>query len=316
MQRAVVMLCAGMMAMSLDVASGQNYPTKPIRIVTAPPGGANDLTARVIAQGISSLLGQQVVVDNRPTAITGTVVFQAPPDGYTLLLAASSFTIGSLMRETPYDVVRDFSPITLAASSPGIVVVHPSVPVKTIKELTSLAKARPGQLNYGSGAIGSASHLAAVLFKSMAGVSIERINYKGAGPALTDMISGQVQLMFATASGATPHIKSGRLRALAVTSSKPSALAPGLPTVAASGVPGYESTTMLGLFAHAQTPEQIINRLNQEIVRVVKQPDVQRKFLESGTESVGNSPEEFASVVRAEIAMWSKMLKTADIRAE
>ena len=301
---------------ALSTNSSPAYPAKPVRIVTAPPGGANDLTARLIAQGIARPLGQQVIVDNRPTAVNGQIVYQAPADGYTLLLAASSFTIGSLMQETPYDVVRDFAPITLAASSPGVIVVHPSVPVKRINELIALAKARPGALNYASGAIGSASHLAAVLFKSMAGVNIARINYKGAGPAITDLIAGHVQVMFSTASGVTSHIKSGRLRALAVTSSKPSALAPGLPTAAASGVPGYESITMLGLFTQAKTPEAIIVRLHHEIVQALKQPEIQQKFLESGTEVVGSSPQEFLSAIQNELSIWRKMLKTTDLCAQ
>jgi tripartite-type tricarboxylate transporter receptor subunit TctC len=299
-------------------ASAQSYPTKPIRVVTSAPGGGNDFTARAIAYSISGSLGQPWVVDNRGGAggaIAAELVARAPPDGYTLLVYASNIWIIPLLRSVPYDPVKDLAPITWAARSPNTVVVHPSLPVKSLKELIALAKARPGQLMYGSAGTGATSHLSAELFKSMAKVDVLRVPYKANAPALNDLLSGQVQLMFSTASSVTPHVRSGRLRALAVTSAEPTALAPGLPTVAAAaGLPGYESISIYGVFAPAKTPEAIIRQLNQSIVAVLKQPDVREKFLNVGVETVGSTPEGFAAVIKADMARMSKVIKEAGIR--
>ena len=310
----------GMMIFGAGVASGQNYPSKPIRMVTAEAGGGNDFVARLIAPGLADSLGQQAIVDNRGGAggiIAAEIVAKAAPDGYTLLVYASNIWIIPLLRtHVPYDPVRDFSPITWAARSPNTVVVHPSLPVKSVKELIAFAKARPGALNYGSGGTGATTHLAVELFKAMAKVNIVRINYKGNAPAIHDLLAGQVQLMFATASLAAPHIRSGRLRALAVTSAQPSALAPGLPTVAASGLPGYESISIYGIFAPAKTPATIITRLNQEMVRILNKADVKEKFLNSGVEPVGSSPEEFAATIKSDMVRMGKVIKDAGIRGE
>ena len=301
--------------LGVGVALGQDFPTKPIRIIASPPGGANNFVARLVAQGLTDSVGWQVMVDNRPSGgfIQGELLARAAPDGHSLLVAAGSFTIGPLFEKAPYDVVRDFSPVTLVATSPSVLVVHPSMPVKSVKELIALARARPGELNFSTSGTGSANHLPAELFKSMAAVNIVRINYKGAGPALTGLIGGEVHLMFATASSAAPHIKSGRVRALAVTSAQPSALLPGLTTIAASGLPGYDFVSPFGLIAPAKTPQAVINRLNQEIVRVINQPKVRQKFSDTGTEVVGNSPEEYAAVVRSELAKWGKVIKDAGL---
>jgi len=299
-------------------ASAQSYPTKPIRVVTSAPGGGNDFTARAIAYSISGSLGQPWVVDNRGGAggaIAAELVARAPPDGYTLLVYASNIWIIPLLRSVPYDPVKDLAPITWAARSPNTVVVHPSLPVKSLKELIALAKARPGQLMYGSAGTGATSHLSAELFKSMAKVDVLRVPYKANAPALNDLLSGQVQIMFSTASSVTPHVRSGRLRALAVTSAKPTPLAPGLPTVAAAaGLPGYESISIYGVFAPAKTPEAIIRQLNQSIVAVLNQPDVREKFLNVGVETVGSTPEQFAAVIKADMARMSKVIKEAGIR--
>ncbi|MBI3069132.1 MAG: tripartite tricarboxylate transporter substrate binding protein, partial [Betaproteobacteria bacterium] len=265
------MFTLGMAVLGAGVASGQDYPNKPIRLVTAAPGGALDVAARLIARGLTGSLGQQVVVDNRggSAVIAAEIVVKAPPDGYTLLFYASAvWLLPSLRDSVRYDPVRDFLPITLATRAPHILVVHPSVPVNSVKELIVLGKARPGELNYASGPTGSSIHRAAELFRAMAGVNIVRVPYKGSAQGLNDLIAGEVQLMFPTTASAMPHVKSDRLRALAVTSAEPSALAPGLPTVAASGVPGYEAVAMTGIWAPAKTPGAIIARLNQEIVRV------------------------------------------------
>jgi tripartite-type tricarboxylate transporter receptor subunit TctC len=308
------MFSVGLMVLGAGVVSGQAYPNKPIRIVTAAVGGGSDFTSRLIAQGISVPLGQPVIVDNRSVGISAPeIVAKALPDGHTLLFG--SFWIDTLLYKAPYDPVRDFSPITLATRSPNILVVHPSVPVKSVKELIALTKAKPGELNYGSGGPGSTPHLAGELFKAMAGVNIVHIPYKGSGAALLDVIGGQVQLMFATAASAMPQVKGGKLRALAVTSAQPSALAPGLPPVAGS-LPGYEATLILGMFAPAKTPGTIINRLNQEIVRVLNTAEAKEKFLNAAAEIVGSSPAELAGTMKAEMARWGKLIKDTGIKPD
>ena len=307
---------AGLIMLAADVASGQDYPNKPIRIVTTTAGGGNDFAARLIAQGLTVNLGQQVIVDNRSsTVVPGDLVAKAPPDGYTLLVAGGTFSIGPLLQKAPYDPVKDFAALTLAARAPLVVVVHPSSTAKSIKELIALAKANPGGLNYGTPGIGSSAHLSAELFKAMAGVNIVHIPYKGAGPATNDLLGGQVQLAFGNATSVTPHVKSGRLRALAVTTAEPSMLYPALPTVAAS-LPGYESASLVGIFVPAKTPAALVNRLNREIVRILNQADVKEKFFNSGVEVVGSSPAEFAATIKSEIARMGKVIKDVGIRAE
>ena len=320
-------LAAGMFSMSFlgagavsgqstSTGSGQAYPNKPIRIVTSEAGGGTDFATRIVAHELANSLSQPAVVDNRPSGLTGEIVAKASPDGYTLLAAADSFWIGPLLQKTTYDPVKDFAPITQLVSTPDILVVHPSVPVRSVKELIALAKAKPGGLNYASGAAGSANQLAAELFKHMAGVDIVRIPYKGSGPAINSLIAGEVQIMFPNAAAVMPHVKSGRLRALAIGSAQRSALLPALPTVAESGVPGYEATTPTGMFAPAKTPAAIIHRLNQEVVRLLNQADVKVKFLDTGSEVVGDSPEEFAAKIRSDIVTLGRVIKDAGIRAD
>jgi len=244
-------------------ATAENFPTRPVRIVTSEIGGGLDFVARLVAQGLTPNLGQQVIVDNRPSGVfTGSIVSKASPDGYTLLLNGSSFwLLPFLQSNVPYDPIKDFAPITLATRSPLLLVTHPALPVKSVKELIALAKAKPGELNYSSSSPGTPQHIAAELFKSMAGVNIVRIPYKGAGPAIVAVVAGEVQLTFSSAGAAAPHIKSGRLRALAVASAEPSALAPGLPTVASAGLPGFEAGSLWCFFAPAKTPASLISRL-------------------------------------------------------
>jgi tripartite-type tricarboxylate transporter receptor subunit TctC len=310
------MFLAGMMVLGTRMVSGQNYPSKPIRIVTAAPGSGNDFAARLMAPGLTGSLGQQVIVDNRGIIAIETVA-KAPPDGYTLLFYGTVLWLAPFLRDNvSYDPILDFSPVTWVTNSPNILVVHPSLPVKSVEALIALAKARPGELNYGSGSAGSTSHLAAELFKAMAGVNIVRIPYKGAAPALNDVIAGQVHLIFPSASSVMPHVKSGRLRALAVASAEPSALAPNLPTVAASGLPGYESASILGLFAPAGTPATIINRLNQEIERALNRAEVKQKLFNAGAEVVASSPERLAATVKSEMARLGKVIRDAGIRGE
>jgi tripartite-type tricarboxylate transporter receptor subunit TctC len=300
--------------------AGPAYPNRPVRITTAEAGGGNDLAARLIAPALTAALGQPVVVENRGGAggaIAAEYVARAAPDGYTLLLYASNvWLIPFLQSNVRYDPVKDFAPISLLSTSPLILVIHPSLPANTVKDLIALARARPGALNYGSGGTGSQTHLSAELFKAMTKVNIVRVSYKGNGPALADVLSGQLQLMFVTTGTVAPHRKSGRLRALAVTSARPSALAPDLPTVAASGVAGYEAISIYGTFAPAKTAEAIITRLNQEIVRVLNTPDIKEKFINAGVEVVGSSPEQFTAVIKADMARMGKVIKDAGIRDE
>ena len=302
------------------VANGQDFPSKPIRIVAAEAGAGNDFTARLIAQGLTGYLGQQVLVENRGSGggiIAAQTVARAAPDGHTLLLYGSNIWLLPFMQDNlPYDPVRDLAPITLAVSSPNILVVHPSLTAASVQDLIALAKKRPGDLNYASAATGAAPHLAAELFKSMAGVNIVRVNYKGTAPALNDLISGQVQVMFPSSGSVTGHIKSARLRALAITTGKPSALFPALPTVAEAGVPGYAMETIYGIWAPARTPEAIIKLLNQEIVRVLAQAEAKERFLKVGIETIGSTPEQFAATIKADMNRLGAVIRNAGISAE
>jgi len=304
--------------LSAGMALGQDYPNRPIRLVSPGPGGGADFVARFVAQGISGPLGQQVVVENRPAGvIPGQIVSKAPPDGYTVMVNGNSFWIAPLMRDgVPYDPLKDFSPITLAVSSPNILVVHASVPATSVKGLIALAKARPGVLNYASASAGGSVHLAAELFKHMAGVNIVRISYKTSGTSVNSLLGGEVDLMFANAPPVMPHVKAGRLRALAVTTLKPSVLLPDLPTISAAGLPGFEVASVYALFAPARTPAAIVSRLNQEAVRFLNRADAREKFLAAGVEPIGGSPEELVAAMKSEIARMGKVIRDAGIREE
>jgi tripartite-type tricarboxylate transporter receptor subunit TctC len=311
----VCLVSCGLIGLSAGGASGQEYPSKPLRIVTSPAGGGNDFPARLIARGISGPLGQQVVVDNRPTVLLAELVSKAAPDGYTLLVTGSAHWIGPLLEKVSYDPIGDFATITLVDRAPSILVVHPSMPVKSVKQLIALAKSSPGELNVSVGGTGSSNYLAAILFNHMAGVNIVRIPYKGTGPAMTAVMSGEVHAMFASAGGAASHVKSGRLRALAVGSARPSALAPGLPTIAASGLPGYVSEALHALFAPAKTPPAIVARLNQEVVRYLQSAEAKDFFLKAGIEAAPGSPEELTAIMKSEIANIGTVLKAAGVSA-
>ena len=316
-RRACLLAAAGLLTLIPGAVAAQPYPAKAIRIVTAPAGAGNDFVARVIAQGITGSLGQQLVVDNRPASIVGELVAKAPPDGYTLLALGSVLWLTPLLQDhVGYDPIRDFAPVSLTARSVNLLVVHPSVPATSVKELIALARARPGQLNYATGGTGSSNHLAAELFNAMARVKIVRISYKGSGPAVNDMISGQVHVMFPTTAAALPHVKTGRLRALAVTSLQPSPLAPGLPTVADSGLPGYESIVIYGLFAPAKTPAPVIDRLHAELVKFRQSGGAADKLLPAGVEVVGSAPAELAAAMKSEMTRIGKLIKDANLRAQ
>ena len=294
-------------------AQGQEYPNKPIRIVTSTPGGGNDYAARIISVGIAGLLGQQVIVDNRGGELAPEIVSKAAPDGYTLLVAGSSMWIGPLIRKAAWDPIKDFAPVSFTTTAPNILVVHPSVPVNTVAELVELAKAKPGTLNFASSATGSAAHLAGELLKSLAKINIVHIPYKGQGPANIAILGGEVQLTFSSPAVVAPFVKSGRLRALAITSARPSALAPGLPTVAAT-VPGFQIGSATSVLAPARTPAAIVNRLNREVVKFLNQPEVKEKFLGAGVEVIASSPQEFAAALKSEMARLGKVIEEAGMR--
>lgn len=313
------MVAAGLTAVGSGAVCGQAFPSKPIRILTSAVGGGGDIAARLISPALTTNLGQPVVIDNRPgTPIIPTqFMAQAAPDGHTLILYSSNIWLLQLLQDNvPYDPVKDFAPITLAVSAPNVIAVHPSMPARSVKELITLAKARPGELTHYSGPTGSSSHLATELFKSMAGVKMARITYKAIALGVSDLIGGRIDMIMASAQSMLPHINSKRLRGLAVTSAKPSTLVPGIPTAAASGLPGYESATVNGIFAAAGTPTAIISRLSEEIVKVLHAPDVTQKLFESGMEVVGSSPEQFSTEVKADIVRMGKVIKDSNIREE
>jgi tripartite-type tricarboxylate transporter receptor subunit TctC len=313
-----------LMALSMIVTAtaalavyAQAFPARPVRIVTAEVGGGSDFTARQIAQGLSGSLGQQVIVENRPSGfIPGEIVSRAQPDGYTLLLFNTILWTAPLIQKAPYDPVKDFSPVALIGSTPSVLVVNPSLPVKSVADLVALARSKPGELNYGSTGTGAANHLAAEMFKAMAGLDLVRVNYKGGSLALNGLIGGEIHLMFTTPITGAPHVRSGKLKVLAVTSAEPSALAPGVPTMAAAGLPGYESIATYGVFAPAKTPRTIIDRLNEAIVRLLNRPDVKERFFNTGMEIVAGSPERLAATMRSDVGRLGKMIKAAGIRTE
>jgi tripartite-type tricarboxylate transporter receptor subunit TctC len=298
--------------------SGLAFPSKPIRIVTSGTGGGNDYSGRLIAQALTTTLGQQVVVENRATGlIASEFVSKAPPDGYTLLFYSGSLWIDAFLRGTPaFDPNRDFSSITLTALSPNVLVVHPSLPVKSVKELIALAKNRPGALNYASASTGSAVHLAAELFNVLAGVNIVRIPFKSSGSAVIGLLSGEVELMFATSGSVSSQISAGKLRGLAVTGEKRSTLFPALPTVAESGLRGYEMTSIYGAFAPPRTPDSLVARLNQEIARILARPDIREKFLGAAMEATASTPDEFVGIIKSDMAKWGAFIKKAGIRGQ
>jgi tripartite-type tricarboxylate transporter receptor subunit TctC len=309
-------------ALTILSAAAQDYPLRPIRfIVPFPPGGGNDTMARTIGNKLAAALGQQFVVDNRAGAggvIGAETAAHAAPDGYTLFLGgvASHGIVPNLQPKLGYDPVRDFAPISLIASAPLILVVHPSVAAKSVKELVQLAKAKPGQLNFASNGTGGSSHLAAELFKMMTGTDMVHVPYKGLSPALTDLLSGQVQLMFSSTVAILPQVRSGRLRPLGMTSAKRSSAMPEVPTVAEAGVPGYETASWYGVLAPAGTPKPIVDRLNKEIVKGVQMPDVRERLTNEGADPVGGSPAEFSAHIKRELARWAQVIKQAKVKTD
>ena len=314
---AVAMVACG----ASSLATAQTYPVKPIRIVSPfPAGGVNDIIARITAQKMVAPLGQQTIVDNRPGAggnIGTEIVAKAPPDGYTLLSGGmGSLILNPVVAKVPYDTVRDFAPIIVVATSPNVLTVHPSLPVRSVKELVALARSRPGQINYASGGVGSTPHLSGALFISMTGAKLVHVPYKGTAPATTDLVAGHVQLAFLGIPGIYPHIKANRLRAIAVTGTEPSPALPGVPTVAASGIPGYEMSPWYGILAPAGTPRDIVMKLNTTIATFLRDPDTREKFQAAGADPTTSTPEEYAERIKSDVAKWARVIKEAGIKGE
>ncbi|HEX9464899.1 MAG TPA: tripartite tricarboxylate transporter substrate binding protein [Alphaproteobacteria bacterium] len=301
---------------------GQAYPTRPIRMVVPFSAGAGvtDIMARLVGQHLSANLGQQIVIENRPGAggILGTdIVSKAAPDGYTLLMTNVSLAVTPyLYPSLPYDPVKDFTPVTMVNSAPLLLVVHPSFAAKSLQELVVYAKSHPGQLNYGSGGVGSTPHLAGELFKSLAGIDVVHVPYKGGAPALSDLVGGQLSFMIENVPGTMPFVMSGNLRALAITSPQRSPLAPELPTMAEAGVPGYEMIGWNGIVAVKGTPPEIVDRLHSEVVKILRMPEVRERLATLGAEPVGNTPDEFGAFIKAEMAQWGKIIQERGIRSE
>jgi tripartite-type tricarboxylate transporter receptor subunit TctC len=301
-------------------AGAQPYPSKPIRLVVpSTPGGSVDTLARTVGPKLAERWGQQVIVDNRPGAggaIAGELVAKAPPDGYTLLIGtvASLASNVSLQKHVPYDPAKDFAPVSLLATQNLMLLIHPSIPARSVKELVALAKSRPGHLSFASAGTGAGGHLSGELFKLLAGIDMLHVPYKGVAPALVDVISGQVSMTFASILSSLPQYRANRLRALAVTGGKRSAAAPELPTMQEAGVKDYESATWYGIVAPAATPSDIVGKLNAEIVAILKQPETHDRLSKEGADPVGNSPQEFGKFIRSEIEKWRKVIRAAGIQ--
>lgn len=327
MKRSVLKLSAFLLAAAAGLVTPlashaqEAYPSKPIRLVLPfPPGGVTDLLARAVAEKLAPRLGQPVVVDNKPgagTVLASDLVARAPADGYTLLMAASSLGTAPLIYEkVSYDAVKSFTPVTQVASVVHVLVVNPQMPVNSVKELIAYAKANPGKVNYSSTGTGTSTHLEGELLKSMADIYMVHIPYRGSGPALIDLVSGQVSVMIDAYGSSSPFIKAGKLRALAVTTAKRSQSVPELPTMHESGLPGYEAMPWLGLVAPAGTPQPVVDRLHREVAKVLEDPEIRTKFKGWGLDIIGNTPAEFASFIQRDIKQWERVIKGANIKAD
>ena len=313
----MVLILTGALAQSNSL-----YPVKSIRmIVPSAPGSGPDIVARAIGQKLTAALGQSIVVDDKPGAggiIGSEAAAKSSPDGYTLIMsnAGTHAVNASLYAKLPYDPVKDFAPVTLVAIAPNILIVHPTLPVHSARELIALAKSKPGELTFGSGGNGSTAHLSGEMFRTMAGINIVHVPFKGSPAAVIGVISGQIAMAFPNIPPALPHVRSGKLKALAVTTAKRSVAVPDLPTVAESGLPGYEATAWFGVLAPAATPPQIIGTLNAAIVRIVHTRDMQERLMAEGTEAVGNTPEQFTQIIKSDIAKWAKVVKASGARPD
>ena len=319
--RAKLLMAVVFLGVGVAHAAEPQWPVRPLRIIVPQSaGGSTDFTARLVASKMNEYLGQQAVVDNRPGAgsIIGTdLVAKANPDGYTILVVASSITLNpTLHKKLPFDPIRDLAPVTVLSAFPNMLAVHPALPAKSVQELIALAKAKPGQINYGSSGAATGTHLSAELFKLMTGTDMVHVPYRGGAPAVTALLGGQVQLNFATIPSVLPHVRANRLRALGVTTAKRSPAAPEVPTIAEAGVPGYDHGPWNGMLVPARTPAPIVNRLNAAAAKAIHLPEVKSALAQEGAEPVGNRPEEFGKMIREETVKWAKVIKAANITAD
>ncbi len=319
-RKAAFMALGGTLGVMAACAQAQNYPAKPLRlIVPLAPGGPSDILARTVAAKLTEALGQSVVVENRAGAggsVGADYVAKSPPDGYTIILVSSSLAINaSLYPKLPYDTLRDFAPITMLASAPYILTVHPALPVKSTKELIALAKSRPGQLNYASGGSGTGPHVAMELLKQLTDTKLMHIPYKGAGPALIDTVAGQTEVLMVNIIAGLPQVKNGKIRAIGVSSAKRASVAPDIPPIA-EAVPGFDESGQHGILAPGGTSRELVQRLNAEIVRVLNAPEIKSRLAAEGAEVVGNTPEQYAAVLKSDVEKWAKVIKASGIRAD
>jgi len=308
-------------ALLAPIVGAQSYPVKPIRVILSVPAGATpDVTARLVTPGLANVLGQPLVVDNRGGAgglIGAEIVAKSAPDGYTLFISSpGALTILPHLRKVPYDTLKDFTPVSLISVGPFVLIIHPSVPAKSAKELIALAKAQPGKLNYASAGNGVANHLAMELFKQMAGVDITHVPYKGAPQAVTDVLAGHMNMMFNSIAPIVAQIRAGRVRVLGVASAKRSPQLPEVPTISEAGVPGFEAENWFGMFAPAKTPQRIIARLNEAVVKILRSPEIQSQFAALGADAVGNSPEEFAAFVRRDMERYARVVRISGAKVD
>jgi len=314
-------LLGSLIATALAVNVAQAYPTKPIRmVVISPPGGTTDILSRALAQQMTETLGQTVVTDNRPGGggiLASEIVARSTPDGHTLLYTHTSHSVlPSLHKKLPYDTLKDFQPVALVALFPGVLVVHPALPVKNVKELIALAKSRPGKLNYAAGTTGATAHLSGELFKTMAGIDIVHVPYKGTAAQITAVIAGESQFTFASLPAALPHVQSGRVRAIAVGSAKRSPTLPDLPTVAETALPGFDVSAWNGILAPRGTPREIVMKLNAEIARIAKLPDVKERAASQGAEMTIETPEYFGNYIKAQVEKWGRVVRSSGMKAD
>ena len=315
-ERKIAVLLALVATAGMNVHAQDKYPTRPVRIVTATPGGGNDFLARMIAPPLGTVLGQQIIVDNRPSRLVGGIVARSTPDGYTLVVGGSTMQYTPLMEKMDYNAIADFTPVSLLERSPNILVVNPSLKVNTVSELVAMARAKPGVLNYGTGASGASLHLSAELFMISSKTKMTRVPYKATGPAVLGLLTNEVQLVFATAGAVVPLVKDGKLKALGVTTLEPTPLVPGMPTIAQQGVPGFEVVTIGFMLAPAKTPRSVVRLLNQHVVKLMAQPDVKERLAAGGSDATSSSPEELGRIMREDDVRMRKLFKQLGLTAD
>ena len=315
-ERKLAVLLALVATAGMNVHAQDKYPTRPVRIVTATPGGGNDFLARIVAPPLGNAIGQQIIVDNRPSRLVGGIAARSTPDGYTLVVGGSTMQYTPLLEKIDYNAITDFTPVSLLERSPNVLVVNPALKVNTVSELVAMARAKPGVLNYGTGASGASLHLSGELFMIATNTRMVRVPYKATGPAVLGLLTNEVQLVFATAGAVVPLLKDGKLKALGVTTLEPTPLVPGMPTIAQQGVPGFEVVTIGFMLAPAKTPQPVVRRLNQHIVKLMQQPDVKERLAAGGSDATSSSPEELGRIMREDDARMRKLFKQLGLSAD